>query len=255
MKSRFLHFFIAILIVLFFGCSKSSDNNNENSSSNSIRPISPITASEIQIGNQIWSSKNLNVSKYSDGTIIPQVTDPLQWANLTTGAWCYYNNTTANGTTYGKLYNWYAVVGIYDTASAANPSLRKKLAPTGWHIPTDWEWSSLINYLDPSADGGNTLSNSAGGRMKATGNIQEGTGLWNGENIGASNESGFSGLPAGARGYNGPFNVIGSDGIWWSSSENNSTGAFIRGLYYNVGSAARGYYSKKCGLSVRCVKD
>lgn len=139
-----------------------------------------------------FTKTNLNVSKYSDGTLIPQVTDPTQWANLTTGAWCYINNTTANGTTYGKLYNWYAVVGIYDAASAVNPALRKKLSPTGWHVPTDAEWTQLTDCL-----GGEPV---AGGKMKSTG-----TSLWQSPNTAATNESGFSGLPGGYRSGFGTF--------------------------------------------------
>ena len=84
-----------------------------------------IYGQEVTIGRQTWMQKNLNVSKYRDGTPIPQVTDPKKWANLKTGAWCYYDNKTANGTIYGKLYNWYAVAGIYNGASLANKSLRK----------------------------------------------------------------------------------------------------------------------------------
>lgn len=94
-----------------------------------------------------FTKQNLNVTKYTDGTPIPQVTDPTQWANLTTGAWCYYNNAPANGAIYGKMYNWYAVAGIYNSASATNPALRKKLAPTGWHVPTYTEWTELKNCL------------------------------------------------------------------------------------------------------------
>ena len=199
---------------------------------------------------QTWTKQNLNVSKYSDGTPIPQVTDPTAWANLTTGAWCYYANNTANGPIYGKLYNWYAVAGIYDAASAANPALRKKLAPTGWHVPTDGEWSNLINCLDVNADGGNN-PNTAGGKMKSTG-----TSLWISPNTAATNESGFTGLPAGCRIGDGSFATIGTNGIWWSSSENLTTLAWFRSLYYNVGYAYRNYYyTKLYGFSVRCLRD
>jgi uncharacterized protein (TIGR02145 family) len=202
-----------------------------------------------------FTKQNLNVSKYSDGTPIPQVTDPTAWQNLTTGAWCYYNNDPANGAVYGKLYNWYAVAGIYDAASAANPALRKKLAPTGWHIPTDGEWSSLINCLDPNANGGSTFPNIAGGKMKATGTIQSGTGLWQSPNTEATNESGFSGLPAGCRSNDGTFSLIGGYGIWWSSSENDTTDAWYRALAYNDGFAYRLYSYKEGGFSVRCLRD
>jgi uncharacterized protein (TIGR02145 family) len=196
-----------------------------------------------------FTKTNLNVSKYTDGTTIPQVTDPTQWANLTTGAWCYYNNTTANGTTYGRLYNWYAVVGIYDAASAVNPALRKKLAPAGWHVPTDTEWSSLFNCLDPNADGGNNIPNIAGGKMKSAST------LWQSPNTDATNASGFTGLPGAFRGFNGAFDSIGYYGSWWSSSEANTADAWYRELLYTKGNAYRSFGYKKNGLSVRCIKD
>ena len=186
---------------------------------------------------------NLNVSKYSDGTAIPQVTDPTQWANLTTGAWCYYNNTTANGTTYGKLYNWYAVAGIYNSASATNPALRKKLAPNGWHVPTEAEWAQLTDCL-----GGESI---AGVNMKSTG-----TSLWIYEpNTNATNASGFTGLPGGYRGLNGAFLDIGAIGCWWSSSEHDTTNAWRFLLTKLNGSATRLYSNKDLGFSVRCIKD
>jgi uncharacterized protein (TIGR02145 family) len=201
-----------------------------------------------------FTKQNLNVSKYSDGTPIPQVQNATQWANLTTGAWCYYENNTANGPIYGKLYNWYAVAGIYDAASASNPALRKKLAPTGWHVPSDGEWSSLINCLDPNSDGGNNF-NTAGGKMKATGTIQAGTGLWQDPNTQATNASGFTGLPAGYRASSGTFDGVGNYGLWWSSSEAYTTDAWFRGLYYSNGNASRVYSSKNYGFSLRCLRD
>ena len=168
-----------------------------------------------------FTKQNLNVSKYSDGTPIPQVTDSKHWAKLTTGAGCYYHNDPASEAVYGKLYNWYAVAGIYDAASLANPALRKKLAPTGWHVPSDGEWSNLINCLDPNADGGNNFPNIAGVKMKTTGTIQSGTGLWESPNTAATtaatNESGFTGLPAGSCSFKGTFYGVGSIGFWWSS--------------------------------------
>jgi uncharacterized protein (TIGR02145 family) len=197
-----------------------------------------------------FTKQNLNVSKYSDGTSIPQVTDVTQWANLTTGAWCYYNNATANGKTYGKLYNWYAVAGIYDAASEANPALRKKLAPSGWHVPSDSEWTQLTDCL-----GGTAV---AGGKMKATGTIQAGTGLWQNPNTDASNASGFSGLPGGGRFSTGGGNYvfIPNDGIWFSSSEVDLWYAWNRYLYsYNSNIYRFGDDYKKDGFSVRCVKD
>jgi uncharacterized protein (TIGR02145 family) len=196
----------------------------------------------VTIGTQIWNSTNLDVTNYRDGTPIPQVTDPTAWANLTTGAWCYYNNDPANGAIYGKLYNWYAVAGIYDAASLNDPSLRKQLAPQGWHIPSDAEWTTLTTFL-----GG---QNVAGGKMKSIG-----TSLWQSPNTAATNESGFTGLPAGFRYSIGTFNLIGYFGYWWSSSEFSTTVAWYRLLNYSNGSAYRDDDDKGGGFSVRCIKD
>ena len=189
------------------------------------------------IGTQVWSTTNLDVTTYRDGTVIPQVTDPAAWSGLTTGAWCYYNNDSATGTTYGKLYNWYAVAGIHDT-DAATPN--KILAPTGWHVPTDAEWTTLTTTL-----GGTAV---AGGAMKATT-------LWNSPNNFASNSSGFTGLPGGNRSNSGTFSNIGNYGYWWSSSESSYLIAWYRSLNYNGGSASRSDFQKRFGFSVRCLRD
>ena len=202
-----------------------------------------IHGQEVTIGTQTWMQKNLNVSKYRDGTPIPQVTDPEKWANLTTGAWCYYENKTANGTIYGKLYNWYAVAGIYNAASLANKSLRKKLAPTGWHVPSDEEWTKLTDFL-----GGIDL---AGGKMKSKGKT-----LWESPNTDATNSSGFTGLPGGFRNGKGAVVHVGTRGYWWSSSDTITTYAWFRSLSYNDGYALRiNAKIKRNGFSVRCLRD
>jgi uncharacterized protein (TIGR02145 family) len=194
----------------------------------------------VTIGTQIWSTTNLDVTTYRDGTPIPQVTDPTAWANLTTGAWCYYNNDPANGAIYGKLYNWYAVAGIHDT----DPNTPNKiLAPTGWHIPSDIEWTTLTNFL-----GGNAV---AGGKMKSIG-----TSLWESPNTGATNQSGFTGFPGGYRSYDGIFNDFMINGNWWSSSEGSSSNvAWTRYLHYNDTFAGFVTFNKIGGFSVRCLKD
>ena len=238
---------IAILLlglVLNYSCSTSADDNSLeiNIDGPNVTDIDGNTYQSVTNCGLTFTKQNLNVSKYTDGTPIPEVTDPTQWANLTTGAWCYYNNTTVNGTTYGKLYNWYAVVGIYDAASATNPALRKKLAPTDWHVPTDAEWTQLTDCL-----GGEPV---ASGKMKSTG-----TSLWQSPNIAATNESGFSGLPGGARYYDATFDGIGSNGMWWSSSESGSISARNRYLNFDNGGAERGNYYNRIGFSVRCLRD
>lgn len=194
----------------------------------------PITVSNdtnetVTIGTQIWMKKNLDVSTYRNGDPIPQVQDPSQWVNLTTGAWCYYENITANGTVYGKLYNWYAV---------NDP---RGLAPVGYHVPSDADWTTLITFL-----GGETV---AGGKMKST------TG-WNSPNSNATNSSGFTGLPGGWRlGNDGAFINIFNYGYWWSSTENSSTDAWISTLGYDGGWISSFGSGKKNGFSVRCIKD
>lgn len=204
------------------------------------RPV--VITPQVTICTQTWATKNLDVTTYSDGTVIPQVTNTTAWANLTTGAWCYYNNDAANNATYGKLYNWYAVAGIYDATSLANPALRKSLAPTGWHVPTDSEWTTLTTCL-----GG---ENVAGGKMKETG-----TSNWITPNTGATNQSGFTGLPGGYRTNNGTFNLIGYYVNWWSSSESGTSGALLRFLTYGSIAATRTVNSRIYGLSVRCIRN
>ena len=197
----------------------------------------------VTIGTQIWTNKNLDISTYRDGTPIPQITNPDEWSSLTTGAWCYYNNDPANGEVYGKLYNWYAVAGIYDAASLNDPSLRKQLAPIGWHVPSDAEWTVVTDFL-----GGESI---AGGKMKETG-----TNHWTSPNTGTTNTSGFTGLPGGYYfNYSSQFTNILDFGYWWSSSELGTDFAWYRNLYYNFGNAYRSNGNKTFGLSVRLIKD
>ncbi len=201
----------------------------------------PVVKAEVTIGTQVWATKNLDVATYSDGTVIPQVTDAAVWQNLTTGAWCYYENSTANGTTYGKLYNWYAVAGIHDN-DANTPN--KKLAPTGWHVPTDAEWATLTDYL-----GGASI---AAGKMKATG-----TSLWKSPNTDATNSSGLTVLPGGYRltGNSSEFYGVGEMCLIWSSSEYNTLLANDWVLYSEICALYTGSPSKAAGMSVRCLKD
>lgn len=205
---------------------------------------------EVVIGTQTWMLKNLDVATYSDGTtVIPQVQDRNAWAALKTGAWCYYNNNSANGTTYGKLYNWYAMMGIADVENeiptAAQIAARKQFAPTGWHIPSDGEWTRLTTFLDQQDPAGNI-----GSKMKEIGNTHWATG-----NSDATNSSGFTALPGGYCVYDGAFNSIGNNGYWWSSTEYNPAAAWNRVLNYNNGNVSRSINYKTFGLSVRCLRD
>jgi uncharacterized protein (TIGR02145 family) len=179
---------------------------------------------------QSWMNKNLEVTNYRNGDPILQVTDPTAWSNLTTGAWCYYANNLANGPIYGKLYNWYAV---------NDP---RGLAPEGWHIPTDFEVATLNNCLGASA----------GGLMK-----QLGTTLWTTPNDGATNGSGFNGVPSGYRSNTGVFSSLGTYAYFYTATPNTPTLADIAcfGLYFNWAFTITAVYSPKHGLSVRCIRD
>jgi len=188
----------------------------------------------VYIGTQQWMGENLKTSKYSDGTTIPNIMDNTQWQNNTTGAWAYYNNDAANNAKYGKLYNWYAV--------SPTTNGNKNICPTGWHVPTDAEWTVLTDYL-----GGLSV---AGGKMK-----EVGTTSWNSPNTDATNTSLFTGLPGGSRYETGNYASVGTNGIWWSSSESGTVSAWNRYLYYYNGLAYRYNFFKKNGLSVRCLRD
>ena len=190
---------------------------------------------DIQICNQFWMGCNLDVDTYRNGDPIPEVTNPTQWENLTTGAWCYIVNDQAYGEIYGKLYNWYAV---------NDP---RGLAPDGWHIPTDAEWTELTNCL-----GGSSV---AGGKLKFPGTKEDGNGLWRSPNTGATNESGFSALPGGYCSILGGFIDIGLLGIYWSATDVSDTVAWGRTLRYDTTNIYRKSGSKVLGFSVRCVRD
>ena len=195
-----------------------------------ISDIDGNTYNVIRIGSQLWMKENLKTTKYNDGTSIPVITDNIAWLNLTTPGYCWYNNDAATyKATYGALYNWYTV----NTG---------KLCPTGWHVPTDAEWTILTDYL-----GGESL---AGGKLK-----EAGTSHWASPNTGATNETGFTGLPGGYRLIDGTFNLIGNYGIWWSATETDATNAWYRILACDNTYLSRLFNNKQLGFSVRCVRD
>ena len=186
---------------------------------------------------QIWKSINLDVETYRNGTKIPQVQDKKAWSKLTTGAWCYYENKTANGTKYGKLYNWYAV---------NDP---RGLAPKGFHIPTNSEWTLILQGLTEDEDDFDI----AGTKMKST------TGWDNNGN--GTNTNGFNGLPGGYRTSDGNFLSIGECGMWWTSSVQDTEGfwrratSWVNWLHADVGPLQGGVLYLQTGCSVRCLRD
>jgi len=185
----------------------------------------------VKIGNQWWLAENLKVTQYSNGDAIPNVTGSTEWENLSTGAYCNYDNDVNNVDTYGRMYNWYAV----DDS--------RNIAPEGWHVPSDAEWQILSDYL-----GGEWV---AGGKMKVTG-----TEYWNSPNEGATNESDFSALPSGWRAGNSNFNDMGRYAYFWSSTEYGSSDSWYWYIYYKQSILFRSiYWSLRSGFSVRCLRD
>jgi uncharacterized protein (TIGR02145 family) len=190
----------------------------------------------VSIGTQVWMKENLKTTKFNDNTDIPLVTDENACAKLSTSAYCWYNNDAAtHKASYGALYNWYVVNSGYNGD--------KKVCPTGWHIPTDTEWTILTTYL-----GGESV---AGGKLKETGLTH-----WITPNTGATNETGFTALPGGYRlYYSGNFADNRIFDEWWSSSEFNTSSAWFRHLIYGGNGVSILGMDKRYGLSVRCLKD
>ncbi len=206
----------------------------------------------VLIGAQCWTKENLRVRRYNNGTSIlfdasgDSGGSSTTWQNLTIGAHTIYAHdstvtTPSNRTKYGYLYNWYAAKGISTTGNIASTDTLK-ICPSGWHVPTDAEWTTLTTNL-----GG---ENAAGGKMKSVG-----TAYWNGPNTGATNESGFSALPGGFRYGGGSFDFIRSIAFFWSATEYASYYAWIRNLNLGHGGVYRGSDGKSFGASVRCLRD
>ena len=231
---------IGLLLIPLFNCKRETDTTastttiifNPNLTYGSVTDIDGNIYKTITIGTQTWMAENLKTTRYRNGDAIAKVTNNASWASLSTGAFCFnsFSNDEAKYiATYGELYNWYAVADS------------RKLAPVGWHVPTDAEWIILTDYL-----GG---TNVAGEKLK-----EIGTTHWRSSNT-ATNSSGFSALPGGNRDLNGEFgDYIGVEGNWWSSTESSTTSA----CFWHMSSYTNAYrtiYSKVLGFSVRCVKD
>ena len=205
-----------------------SEAGKEGKEYGTVQDIDGNTYKTVKIGEQVWMAENLKVTRYRNGDSIPTILYDDEWGNTRSGAYTIYDDEAAAHNTYGKLYNWYAVKDS------------RGLCPAGWHVPTDAEWTQLENYL-----GGEGI---AGGKMKAD------SPLWKLPNIGATNASGFSGLPGGYRSNDGAYLSIGYSGFWWSST-GGSSGAYFRYLNDFNGGSGRAYYGKPNGLSVRCLRD
>jgi len=213
-----------VFLMIAISCKKDADDP-------ALKDIDGNVYHTVTIGTQVWMVENLKTTKYNDGSAIPLVTDPTEWTNINTGAYCWYDNNTNNKNTYGALYNWNAVNS-------------GKLCPTGWHVPTQAEWEILRDFL-----GDNAMM--VGGKLKETG-----TSHWESPNTGATDEYGFKALPGGERYQYGVFTYLGTKSNMWSSTASSDTETYGLRLFnddtefhFTVG------WNKKRGLSVRCIKN
>ena len=188
----------------------------------------------IVIGTQEWMAENLRTATYSNGDPIMNLTDPVQWLDVlstSTGAWAHYENNPSYDMPYGKLYNGFV---------ATDP---RNVCPTGWHVPTFNEWTQLSNYL-----GGDGVS---GGKLKSIGTV-----YWGSNNIGGTNESGFSALGGGIRSNSdGNFYLFLGQSNWWTSTEITSLSAYISAVGDTGPQLNRFSTDNNAGCFIRCLRD
>ena len=239
---------LAAIAVSMLACSKKSSDSPPAPASGGTTPISvPSSVKDLDgkiyktttIGTQTWMAENLRTTKYNDGTAITIVTSGATWgSNYTNIAsvpmMSYYNNNTTIGVTYGALYNWYAV----DT---------KRLCPTGWHVPSDAEWTILTDYLGGESGAGLKLKSTTGWNLVDTSGLN------------GTNEVNFTALPGGFRNYSdGVFNALGESGGWWSATADEISDAWsrnVRGSTSDVNRVTRASPKRGLGRSVRCLMD
>lgn len=221
---------MGFVLIFTNSCKKEKKKNDDNNKLITVTDIDSNVYHAINIGTQVWMKENLKVTHYRNGDPIANVSDNTEWSELTTGANCDYNNTLSNSITYGKLYNWYTVQDS------------RNIAPTGWHVPTDVEWTTLIDFL------GSDMT--AGDKLKETGTTH-----WQSLNTDVTNESDFTARPGGDRNYDGTFEYVGDFGNWWSSTELIPGSAWYRSMGSIGNGVDRSGGSKKYGFSVRCIKD
>jgi len=254
--------FFCLMLICLTGCKKEKELVDYTGQTGTINDIDGNTYNTIGIGSQIWMAENLNTTKFNDGTPIQNGWDRYNRI----GAYCNYNNTPSNSTTYGRLYNWYAVDDNAATKVASNGG--KNVCPTGWHVPTDAEWTTLENYLISNGfNYDNTTTDNKIAKALAS------TSGWTSSSITGAigntdypskrNSTGFSAVSGGSRGYEYygfsywyPFSSLGDSGIWWSTSETNDQDAWSCSLYYrNWNMRRESHFNKIAGFSVRCLRD
>jgi len=223
----------------------------DNLDSTSVTDIDGNIYDYITYGDQDWTVENAEMVTYRDGTPIPQQSFDTDWSNLTTGAWCYYENDE----TKGKLYNWYAVMGIHD---AIETTPNKEFAPEGWHVPSDAEWTTLEEYLIANGYNydGTTEGNKIAKAMASTTGWDSSTSAGApGNDQSLNNSSGFNVFPEGQRNYPGSFSVEGLVAYFWSSTGFSAFNAWYRSLGDIYSNLFRSDIWKRNGLSVRFVRD
>ena len=214
---------IGIIFILSGGCKKNDDNPTDVT----VTDVDGNVYHTVTIGTQVWMVENLKVTKYRDGTVIPNVTDSAAWSGLSSGAYCNYDNNAFISASCGRLYNWFAMKDNHS------------LCPSGWHVPLKDEWNKLDLFVG-----------SAGGKLKATG-----TDYWHSPNTGATNSTGFTALPGGIRDYTGHYCVLGYYGYWWTADDELSDYPYCEVMLHINEMAVLASLEKESGLSVRCIKD
>jgi uncharacterized protein (TIGR02145 family) len=232
---------MAFILIFINSCTKTDEKPT------AVTDIDGNSYDTVIIGTQVWMVENLKTTKYNDGTSISLVTDSSAWSNLSTPGYCWYdNNPISYKAAYGALYNWHTV----NTG---------KLCPSGWHVPTDAEWTTLTDYLINNGYGYQGSGYDIAKSLAAQ-SVWE---TFEDENIGTvgyeqiyNNSSGFNDLPGGYRDYfDGSFYYIGYYGFWWSSTETSATNAYYREIGYGDSEVSRYFNNKKIGYSVRCLRD
>jgi uncharacterized protein (TIGR02145 family) len=213
----------------------SSANNDGGGGSNTVTDVQGNIYATVQIGTQRWMAENLRTTKFCNGEDIPQISNDNNWNTATTPGWCVYNADPTNDTLFGKLYNWFTV---------SDP---RNACPCGWHVPSDVEFTTLTDFLGTES--------AAGGKMKSTGTLSGGDGLWSIANFGATNESGFNGLPGGGRASGAQFSGVYVNAWFWNSSSFSSTTAWRRVIENLSPGVTRSEVNKKTGCSVRCIQN
>ncbi len=242
-KESFSFFVLALFgaaILVFSGCKK--DDDDLNGDPDSVKDSDGNVYKTVTIGSQVWFAENLRTTKYRNGDAIPTGHTKAGWAGLATGAYTVYPHSEIDGLTsdaevlqgYGALYNWHAVK-------------TGKLCPAGWRIPTDGDWTTLTDHI-----GGSGI---AGGKLKSTRTTPVAHPRWESPNLNATDEYEFSAIPAGLISNDGEPLFNGYAGYWWSSTEQETIGAWYRAMIWDNGEVVRPVVDKKFGFSVRCIKE